>query len=53
MLSIRPERIMYGTDFPNIPYAWDREVKAIAGAGLKEEALAAMLGSNALGLFGG
>jgi uncharacterized protein len=52
MLSARSERIMYGTDFPNIPYAWDREVKVLAGAGLKGEALAQVLGANALQLFG-
>lgn len=26
LLSVRPERILYGTDFPNVPYAWDREL---------------------------
>ena len=26
LLHVRPERILYGTDFPNIPYAWDREL---------------------------
>ncbi|RPJ74049.1 MAG: amidohydrolase, partial [Desulfobacteraceae bacterium] len=25
--SYRLERVMYGSDFPNIPYAWDRELK--------------------------
>jgi hypothetical protein len=43
---------MYGTDFPNLPYAWDREVKKIAGHGLTEEALAAVLGGTAKALFG-
>ena len=28
-LEARPERILYGTDFPNLPYAWDREVKQL------------------------
>ena len=23
----RMERVMYGSDFPNIPYAWDRKLK--------------------------
>ncbi len=48
----RPDRILYGTDFPNIPYAWDREVRALAGAGLSEEDLAAVLGQNAKTLWG-
>lgn len=26
MLDVRPDRVLYGTDFPNIPYAWDREL---------------------------
>lgn len=51
MIEVRPSRIMYGTDFPNLPYAWDREVKKIAGHGLKEEALAAVLGGTARALF--
>ncbi len=51
MLQARPERIMYGTDFPNLPYAWDREVKTIAGRGLEEEALQAVLGGTAKALF--
>ncbi len=25
--NYRADRIMYGSDFPNIPYAWDRELK--------------------------
>lgn len=51
MLEIRPERVMYGTDFPNLPYAWDREIKQIAAHGLKEEALRAVLGGTARALF--
>jgi len=27
----RLDRLTYGTDFPNIPYAWDKELKNIAG----------------------
>jgi predicted TIM-barrel fold metal-dependent hydrolase len=48
----RPERILYGTDFPNIPYAWDREVRAVTRCGVKEEDLAAILGENARTLWG-
>ncbi|AFE03974.1 amidohydrolase family protein [Corallococcus coralloides DSM 2259] len=51
-LEIRPERILYGTDFPNIPYAWDRELRALAGLGLDEAALAGVLGGNTLSLYG-
>lgn len=27
LIRSRPDRILYGSDFPNIPYAWDRELK--------------------------
>ena len=48
----RPERIMYGTDFPNLPYAWDRELKRIATMGLRPATLEALLGRTARGFFG-
>jgi hypothetical protein len=47
-----PRRVMYGTDFPNIPYAWDRELVRIAGHGLDRDALAAIVGGNARRFFG-
>ena len=52
LLHARPTRILYGTDFPNLPYAWDREVKKLAIAGFSEADLALVLGQNALALFG-
>lgn len=52
LLRQRPERILYGTDFPNLPYAWDREIKKIIALKLPESDLAALLGGNALDLFG-
>jgi uncharacterized protein len=48
----RPERIMYGTDFPNLPYAWDRELSRIAAMKLRPDALEAILGGTARGFFG-
>ena len=45
------DRILYGTDFPNIPYDWDRELGALAGLGLDAAALDAILGGNARRLF--
>jgi uncharacterized protein len=53
LLECRPERILYGTDFPNIPYAWDREIKKLAAFGFDDDELAGVLGRNALALFGG
>jgi uncharacterized protein len=51
LLEVRPERILYGTDFPNLPYAWDREVKKLSTLGLPEQDEAMLLGQNALALF--
>lgn len=41
------DRIMFGTDFPNIPYAWDRELRRVAARGLDDDTLEAVLGGNA------
>jgi len=48
----RSDRIMYGSDFPNIPYAWDRELKALKAAGLSDDALEKICHKNAADLFG-
>jgi uncharacterized protein len=53
LLEVRPERILYGTDFPNLPYAWDRELKQLLALKLGDEAEAGILGQNALQLFEG
>jgi predicted TIM-barrel fold metal-dependent hydrolase len=47
LAEMRTDRIMYGTDFPNIPYAWDRELKKLREHPLAPEALANILGGNA------
>ena len=49
-IEARAERVMYGTDFPNIPYAWDREVLQLSRR-CKEETLAGILGENARAFF--
>lgn len=51
MLLTRPDRVMYGTDFPNLPYAWDRELRALQAMRLPDDALAAILAKNAESLF--
>jgi len=45
------DRILYGTDFPNIPYAWDRELRAIEAMPLSSAARAAILAENAARVF--
>lgn len=52
IVRAHPDRVLYGTDFPNVPYEWDRELKVIAQAGLDDAALDALLAGNAERLFG-
>lgn len=52
LLEARPDRILFGTDFPNLPYAWDREVKKLARSGLRDDVLAQILSGTAASLFG-
>jgi predicted TIM-barrel fold metal-dependent hydrolase len=43
----RSDRIIFGTDFPNLPYAWDREIRRLCGLNLSDNTLARILGRNA------
>jgi uncharacterized protein len=52
LLERRPDRILYGTDFPQLPFAWDRELRRIAERGLAEPVLARVLAENARALYG-
>ena len=52
LLAVRPDRVMYGTDFPIIPYAWDRELRRLVSAGLPPDALARLLTGNAERFYG-
>ena len=52
LFEVRPERILYGTDFPNLPYAWDREVKHLVSMKFRDDLEAGLLGQNALRLYG-
>lgn len=51
LADYRIDRVMYGSDFPNIPYEWDRELKMLSRAGLKEKALRHILQENARAFF--
>lgn len=42
-----PGRILFGTDFPNLPYAWDRELRLLQSAGISPNALEATLNGAA------
>ncbi len=50
LLAARPDRIYYGTDFPNLPYAWDREIIRIAKS-IPSAVLPQVLGTTALSIF--
>ncbi len=47
----RSDRIMYGSDFPNIPYAWDRELKVLKEENISRDALEKILFKNASDFF--
>jgi hypothetical protein len=49
--SYRIDRIMYGSDFPNIPYAWDRELKWLKASGLPPDKLEWILSKSAARFF--
>jgi predicted TIM-barrel fold metal-dependent hydrolase len=46
------DRLLFGTDFPNIPYPWARERDWLMGLGLPEDVLEKILRGNALRLVG-
>jgi uncharacterized protein len=52
ILRRHPDRILYGTDFPNIPYPFDRELRALRALKLPEKDEEKVLSANALALFG-
>ena len=47
----RSDRVMYGSDFPNIPYAWDRELKELKAADIFHDVLERICGKNAADFF--
>ncbi|WP_022665141.1 amidohydrolase family protein [Desulfospira joergensenii] len=49
--TYRKDRIMYGSDFPNIPYAWDRELIWLRDSKVSSEDLEKILYKNALRFF--
>jgi hypothetical protein len=49
--EMRIDRIMYGTDIPNIPYAWDREINKLCQLDLPAQSLELVLAKNAMEFF--
>lgn len=48
----RSDRVMYGSDFPNIPFAWDRELKTLKAADISRDTLERILHKKAVDFFG-
>jgi predicted TIM-barrel fold metal-dependent hydrolase len=51
ILTVRPERVLFGTDFPNLPYAWDRELRRLTRMGVGDADLEQILSKTADALF--
>lgn len=51
LAEMRADRILFGTDFPNLPYAWDREIKQLVQQNLPQNSRAKILGQNALEFY--
>jgi len=49
--EMRTDRILYGSDFPNIPFAWDRELREMEKLHLGENDLKKILHKNAQDFF--
>jgi len=50
-MDAHPERFVYGTDYPNVPYAYDAERSALHALGLREATLRGILHDNAAELI--
>ena len=51
LAEMRADRIIFGSDFPNLPYAWDRELRRIGSLNLNRQQLAKLLRQNALEFY--
>jgi predicted TIM-barrel fold metal-dependent hydrolase len=47
----RSDRVMYGSDFPNIPYPWDRELKILKMGNISYDTFERILYKNAADFF--
>ncbi|GAC1352773.1 MAG: amidohydrolase family protein [Polyangiales bacterium] len=53
MIVRHADRLLYGTDFPNLPFAWDRELQRLVTLPLELAPKRALFSGNARRLFGG
>ncbi len=49
--QMRADRLIFGSDFPNLPYAWDREIKQVCHLNLTPERLSKLLYKNAIEFY--
>ncbi len=49
--QMRADRLIFGSDFPNLPYAWDRELQRIDHLNLARERLSKLLSQNAVEFY--
>lgn len=50
-IEAHPDRLLYGTDFPNVPYDYASEARGIRALALSERTLDAVFAGNAARLF--
>lgn len=51
LAQMRMDRLIFGSDFPNLPYAWDRELQRISHLKLAPERLLKLLSQNAVEFY--
>ena len=51
LCNYRSDRVMYGADFPNIPYEWGRELNILAAADIPDEFLERITSKTAADFF--
>jgi len=49
--KMRTDRLIFGSDFPNLPYAWDRELQRIDELKLNRKRLGKLLNQNAVEFY--
>lgn len=51
LTQMRADRLIFGSDFPNLPYAWDRELQRIGRLKLDPQRLSKLLSQNAVEFY--
>ena len=51
LATLPADRLIFGSDFPNLPYAWDRELLRVRQLNLKPQRLSKLLSQNAIDFY--